>query len=219
MLLLLGGAMWYMNREYNPTGGAAMLRVLGSIGVTLIAVGGVMVWSSRSGKLAVRDKILDSLTWRGDEKVLDVGCGRGLMLIGAAKRLTTGRATGIDIWSSEDLSGNTAEATAANAKAEGIADKVKIENCDARRLSYQPNSFDLVLSSLAIHNIDGKDERAKALDEIWRVCKPGGRIVILDLFKGSEYVAHFQKAGATVERQDKGWLWCVPNLWFVARKP
>ena len=57
MLLLLDAGMWYMNREYNPTGGAAMLRVLGSIGVTLIAGAAVMVWSSRSGKMAVRDKI------------------------------------------------------------------------------------------------------------------------------------------------------------------
>lgn len=219
MLLVLGVAMWYMNREYNPRGGAAMLSVLGSIGVALIAVGGFMVWSSRTGKLAVRDQILDSLNWRGDEKVLDVGCGRGLMLLGAAKRLKSGKATGIDIWSAEDLSGNTAEATAANARAEGVADKVKIENCDARRLSYQPNSFDIVLSSLVIHNIDGQEERAKALDEMLRVCKPGGQIVVWDIFRGGEYLEHFQKAGATLERQERGWLWCVPNRWFAVRKP
>jgi cyclopropane fatty-acyl-phospholipid synthase-like methyltransferase len=43
---------------------------------------------------------------RGDETVLDVGYGRGLHLIGAAKRLTTGKAPGVDIWQAEDLSGN-----------------------------------------------------------------------------------------------------------------
>ena len=43
----------------------------------------VMVWSSRVGKLKLRDTLLDGLTWRGDENVLDVGCGRGLLLIGA----------------------------------------------------------------------------------------------------------------------------------------
>jgi cyclopropane fatty-acyl-phospholipid synthase-like methyltransferase len=31
------------------------------------------------------------------EAVLDVGCGRGLMLVGAARRLKTGKAVGIDL--------------------------------------------------------------------------------------------------------------------------
>jgi cyclopropane fatty-acyl-phospholipid synthase-like methyltransferase len=44
--------------------------------------------------------------WKGDEAVRDVGCGHGLMLVGAARRLTTGKATGIDIWQAEDLTGN-----------------------------------------------------------------------------------------------------------------
>jgi len=38
--------------------------------------------------------------------VLDVGCGRGLLLIGAARRLTTGKAVGVDIWQAEDRVGN-----------------------------------------------------------------------------------------------------------------
>ncbi len=58
-----------------------------------------MVWSSRVAKLKLRDRLLDSLALKGDEKILDVGCGRGLLLIGAAKRLKTGKATGIDVWS------------------------------------------------------------------------------------------------------------------------
>ena len=70
------------------------------------------------------------MPWRGDEKVLDVGCGRGLFLIGAAERLTTGKATGVDIWQSEDLSNNTGDAVMANAKAEGVAAKVKIETAE-----------------------------------------------------------------------------------------
>ena len=46
-----------------------------------------------------------SIRWHltGDEKVLDVGCGRGLLLIGAAKRLKSGKATGIDVWDASVL--------------------------------------------------------------------------------------------------------------------
>ncbi len=61
-------------------------------------------FSSRVGKLRVRDSLMGSLHWTGEEQVLDVGCGSGFALIGAAKRLTTGHATGVDIWSAEDLS-------------------------------------------------------------------------------------------------------------------
>src|SRR5213083_296191 len=65
-----------------------------------------MLWDSKIGKVRDRERLLDLISWTGRERVLDVGCGRGLMLIGAAKRLTTGSAVGIDIWQAEDLSGN-----------------------------------------------------------------------------------------------------------------
>src|ERR1700741_3051585 len=55
----------------------------GGVGLFLAAC--VMYWVSKVGKLYLRDAILNSIPWRGDEHVLDVGCGHGLMLIGAAK--------------------------------------------------------------------------------------------------------------------------------------
>jgi len=48
----------------------------------------------------------------GGEHVFDVGTGRGLLLIGAARRLTSGKGIGIDVWSTKDLSGNSLEAHA-----------------------------------------------------------------------------------------------------------
>src|SRR5437879_1863149 len=57
----------------------------------------LMIYESKIGKVRGRDKLLNLIPWRGDEQVLDVGCGRGLMLIGAAKKLKTGMAFGIDI--------------------------------------------------------------------------------------------------------------------------
>jgi ribonucleotide reductase alpha subunit len=87
--------------------------------------------------------VLDSLKLRGDETVLDVGCGRGLLLIGAAKRLTTGKAVGVDIWNAEDLSGNRPEATLENARLERVAERVEVKDGDARRLPFADGTFDV----------------------------------------------------------------------------
>jgi cyclopropane fatty-acyl-phospholipid synthase-like methyltransferase len=55
------------------------------------------IWSSKIGKIRETKRILGVYDWSGDEKVLDVGCGRGLMLIAVAKRLTKGKAFRVDI--------------------------------------------------------------------------------------------------------------------------
>ena len=112
--------------------------------------------------------------------MLDVGCGLGLFLIGAAKRLSTGRAVGIDKWQQEDLSGNN-EGALSNAMIEGVADKVEVHTGDARKLPFPDASFDVVLSSMALHNIYNAGERQTAVREIARVLAPGGRVLIVDV--------------------------------------
>ena len=143
-----------MNRQEYPGPGRAHVRRAGADRHWLSAPWvAVMMWSSRVAKLRLRDQLLDPLALQGDEKVLDVGCGRGLLAIGAAKRLKTGKVTGIDVWNPQDLSGNSADAAKENAKIEGVADKVRIETGDARKLVYPDNHYDVVVSSLALHNI------------------------------------------------------------------
>ena len=114
---------------------ASIQSVLGMIllvwgllaGASMIATGSLMLWSSKVGKLQFRERLIDSLALRGTETILDVGCGRGLLLNAAARRLTTGKAIGIDLWQSVDQSGNNREATLANARAEGVADIVEVK--------------------------------------------------------------------------------------------
>src|SRR5579875_1825077 len=75
---------------------------LAILGLIFLATSGLMVYSSRIGKMKMRDILLDALQLKGNETILDVGCGRGLLLIGAAKRLPQGRAVGVDLWSQID---------------------------------------------------------------------------------------------------------------------
>ena len=164
------------------------------------------LYTTRRGKFLEWDRILDHLHLRGDEGVLDMGCGRGAVLTAVARRLTTGRVTGIDIWSTKDQSGNARTVTLLNASLEGVGDRVQIETGDMRALPYPEAAFDLVVSSLAIHNIRSNAGRKGAIVEGFRVLKPGGRIVIADIRATAIYEDVLRTLGAlNVERRRLGW--------------
>ena len=214
----IGLAVYFINHAEYPGVSLQLLSVLGSIGLVFAAIGAYMLYSSKTLKLKMRDQLLDSLELKGDEKVLDAGCGRGLMLIGLAKRLKSGKATGIDIWDPNDLSKNSAEAARENVKLEGVADKVRVENGDVRKLVYPDKNFDVVVSSLVIHNIPDARDRDKAVRELWRVLKPGGKLLIYDIFKTGDYAKILRELGADVTVSGTSFLWAVPGASLLAKK-
>jgi arsenite methyltransferase len=170
----------------------------------LAAVGGAVVagsaasylYSTGPGKRAIWADLLDEVDLRGDEHVLDVGCGRGAVLMLAARRVPAGRAVGADVWRRRDQNGNSRVATERNAAAEGMRDRVEVVDADARDLPFASASFDLVVSSLAISNIRGAGGRAQALREAVRVLRPGGRLCVVD--DGADrYAAVLRDAGCT----------------------
>lgn len=169
-------------------------------GGSLLLGGLLMLAYAKWGKFRHRDRMLNMISWRGDEQVLDVGTGRGLLLIAAAQRLTTGKGTGIDIWSSKDLSGNSLERTQTNVEMEGVKDKVELRGDDARKLGFPDASFDVVLSNLCLHNIPGAEGRAQACREIVRVLKPGGTALISDFILTGVYKKVFEQAGLKTTR-------------------
>ncbi|HEY2091437.1 MAG TPA: class I SAM-dependent methyltransferase [Thermoanaerobaculia bacterium] len=183
-------------------------------GFTLVAL--VMLWSSLFGKFGTSDKLLAAIPWRGGEQVLDAGCGHGMMLIAAAKRLTTGRAIGVDIWSQIDQAQNSAEATRRNAETEGVSERVEIRDADIRRLPFDDGSFDVVVSSLVIHNISAAREREQALAEIGRVLKHGGYFAVIDISRN--YGPWLVRNGFTIEKRSLNLLFSIPTRAILARK-
>ena len=179
----------------------------------------LMIVSSRFGKLRARERVLDALALRGDETVLDVGCGHGLMLIGAAHRVPRGRAVGIDLWSQVDQQSNSHAATRANAEGEGVSDRVTIQDGDMRKLPFADESIDVVISSLAIHNVPTAAERDQSIREIARVVRPGGSVGILDIAHVRDYARVLEISGWTVERlRVTPWIFPATRE-LIARKP
>lgn len=174
----------------------------------------------KAGKFRHRNFILSQHAWTGDEHILDVGCGRGLLLAGAAKRLTTGHATGIDIWSNVDMGGNSEAATRHNLELEGINDRCTLISRPAQEMPFADASFDVIVSNLCLHNIYDKETRRKALAEIVRVLKPGGVALISDYKLTGEYAAAFKAEGLAVTTQWGNIVTTFPPLRVViARKP
>jgi arsenite methyltransferase len=193
--LILGGAAALVLAVVSYLLDWGLTRMATGVAIGWLIVAGWMVWDSKVGKLWSRDRLLDGLKLRGDETVLDVGCGRGLLLIGAAKRLTTGNAVGVDIWNAEDLSGNRPEATLENARLEGVAERVEVKDGDARRLPFADGAFDVVVTTGALHNIYNAAERDTAVREIARVLKPGGRLFLGDVRHTGRYMQVLRECG------------------------
>ena len=163
--------------------------------VYLLGMGSYMLYGSKIEKIRQREVYLDFIHWRGDEQVLDVGCGRGLMLVAAARRLTTGKATGIDIWEAKDQSSNTREAPLQNAKLEHVSDLVDVLTADMRKLPFADQSFDVVLSHWVVHNLEKESERTTALEEMARVLRPDGQIILADIEFREAYQARLADLG------------------------
>jgi len=108
--------------------------------------------------------------------LLDIGTGPGGIPLKIARRLPTLRAVGVD--SSRNMI-RTARRAALD---RGLADRVFFFPGEAYRLSFPDGWFDLVLSNSVLHHLA---EPVAALNEMARVAKPSGVILLRDLRRPS----------------------------------
>lgn len=180
-------------------------------GTVLLAFTGVYLHTTLRGKLRAWERELDRAGLKGNEQLLDLGCGRGAVLIEAARRLPDGRAVGVDLWSAKDQSGNRPEATLANAAAAGVAGRVEVHTGDMTALPFADGSFDVVTSALAIHNIPSPEGRYRAVDEAMRVLRPGGQLLVADIWPmARKYAAHIGQG--TLRGLGPGYWYGGPSL-------
>ena len=191
----------------------------GLAGLWLLLNAATFVHTTRAGKFAVWGELLDGLALEGDERLLDIGCGRGAVLLMAAKRLPRGMAVGVDHWSTTDQSGNAASVTRRNAALEGVAERVELHTADMRQLPFDAGAFDVVVSSLAIHTGPGAPERARAVREAARVLKGGGTLLIADVRHAAAYARELEACGLTItaDRSLGVRFWYAFGPWAATR--
>jgi len=111
------------------------------------------------------------------QTVLDIGCGAGMDLLLAARRVgATGKAIGVD------MTDEMLNRTRASAAELGFT-QVDLRKGDAETLPVDDNSVDVVISNGVINLTTDK---AKAFSEIKRVLKPGGRLLLADIVVETE---------------------------------
>ena len=118
--------------------------------------------------------VIRQLALRGDEQILDIGCGTGTLTRDIAAALTDkvrSRCTGLD--AAEKM------IAVAKRKAAGIPN-IHFDAAIAEHLPYENNSFDAAVSTFFFHHIHFELKK-KVLTETARVLKPGGRLIIVDV--------------------------------------
>lgn len=149
-----------------------------------IATSYIALYHSRLKEEPIQDlwtKAMDLSGIRENESVLDVGCGTGRVSITLAKLLKTGKVTGIDIFGG--VSGTSPDTAYENAEIEGVADRVEFKYGNAMDIPFEENTFNVVTAGSVLHEIHGYENQLKAMGEIYRVLKPGGKFITVEILR------------------------------------
>jgi ubiquinone/menaquinone biosynthesis C-methylase UbiE len=220
LAITIGFMISFYTSETQPATAELGLLVGPAVGFLILVVAAALFWSSRLGKVREMEKLVLDIPWGGDEVVLDLGCGRGLAMVLAAKKLTTGFAVGVDTWSRAHLSGNDPKSIKANAEANHVGSRVSAVKAQGAKLPLSNSTVDVVLAGVSVHRLVPKKDRPILFAEMKRVLKDGGRIGVLDAGNGTEYSRIMREGGLTdIEMHRLRFSSFPPFHMVLARKP
>jgi SAM-dependent methyltransferase len=161
-------------------------------------------------EIAAREEYVRLLGVSPGERVLDVGCGSGAATRTLAQRVgPNGRVTGLDP-SSALL--KIARGLVEKAGLDGL---IELREGDCRALPFPEASFDAVLAATALSHVP---DPGRALAEMVRVTRPGGRVAIFDVDGDLTLFAHPDRdltRRIIASYSDLGWV----NSWLARELP
>lgn len=121
-----------------------------------------------------REKIVNLLKLKPDDRLLDLGCGTGSLLVVAKSKYPNVDMAGVDI--------DSKVLEIAQKKIQKSNLNIKLIKSSADKLPFTDNSFDVVVSTLVFHHLP-TDVKKAALKEIYRILKKDGRFLLADFGK------------------------------------
>ncbi len=118
-----------------------------------------------------RNLLLDRAEIHRNQRVLDIGCGTGTLVVAIKQRHPDTQVVGLDP--------DGRVLARATRKAEKVRANVQLDQGFADTLPYADGSFDHVFSTFTFHHLEG-DQKLPTLREIRRVLKPSGRLHLVD---------------------------------------
>jgi SAM-dependent methyltransferase len=123
-------------------------------------------------EVAARSAYLDLLAIVPGERVLEVGCGSGVVLRDLARRVgPQGRAVGLEYGAA------FLPTVRELAEREGLAERIDVHQGDARAMPFADKEFDLALAATTLRHIPNGE---RGVAEMVRVVRPGGRVAVFE---------------------------------------
>ncbi|WP_414686071.1 class I SAM-dependent methyltransferase [Mycobacterium sp.] len=120
------------------------------------------------GMKKVQDALIAQAELDDCQRVLEIGCGTGNLIIGAKSAYPDLEVIGCD------------PDPRALDRARRKTDGIRFDQAYAERLPYADGEFDRVLSSMMLHHVHD-DAKTAAAAEVFRVLRPGGRLHLVDI--------------------------------------
>ena len=115
---------------------------------------------------------------QGTGRVLDMGSGSGRATVMVLLERPQARVVALDNWSADYIEDNSPRLLLANASVAGAADRVEAVTGDMRRLPFEDEVFEGIVSTYAIDHLSSEGV-IEALAEAFRVLKPGGEFLLM----------------------------------------
>ena len=130
------------------------------LGLLLFGQAALYLHTANRGRFVLWARILGDAGLEGDERVLDVGCGRGLVAVTAARLVPDGRVVALDQWRDQARTGIGPDLARSNARANGVEDRIDVVTGDPTAVDAKRGSFDLVVSNLPFQAVRDRELRA-----------------------------------------------------------